>query len=206
MLCMCCEVSCQDEGHISACFTVIILIKLLQLPVPPLHQTLERLLRSVKPVVSADQLKATAAAAAECVHHDITSHRIISPHSFSRPGGVGEQLQSLLAARAQSRRNWLADWWFDYAYLGFRRCDDTMHASSPDTRRSPVVIHSNPSMTIAAPSSPRERDQCWRAAAITLGALQYSELINRAQVPVEYHKVRACGVFTWRDVCVCVCV
>ncbi len=54
---------------------------------------------------------------------------------------------------------------------------------------SPVVIHSNPSFTIADPISIKEQDRVWRASAIAVGFLMYNELINRALVPIEYHKV-----------------
>jgi len=39
---------------------------------------------------------------------------------FQKPGGRGERLHQKLLARAQSRRNWLEDWWLKYAYLIYR--------------------------------------------------------------------------------------
>ena len=163
----------------------------LQLPVPPLKQTLDRLVKTMAPLVSAEQLAAAKALNAESA--PCLAVGALNCRSFTKEGGVGERLQSLLVQRAQTRRNWLADWWFDYAYL---------------THCSPVVILSTRSMTIAAPQTALEQQQachmlavatlmppqCWRAAALALGFLQYSELINRGRVPIEYHKA---GVVPW---------
>jgi hypothetical protein len=51
-----------------------------------------------------------------------------------------------------------------------------------------VVIHSNPSFTIAPPKNPKESNQCWRAAAIAVGALRFNETIVRGDVSLEYNK------------------
>lgn len=39
---------------------------------------------------------------------------------FGQPGGVGEKLQQKLLERAELKENWLAEWWTECAYLGFR--------------------------------------------------------------------------------------
>ncbi|XP_046403025.1 carnitine O-acetyltransferase-like isoform X2 [Ischnura elegans] len=74
------------------------------LPVPPLKKTLDKYLRTVKPLITDEEFKITSNVVAK----------------FGAPGGVGEKLQSLLEKRAKSTTNWFADWWLNGAYLEFR--------------------------------------------------------------------------------------
>lgn len=78
--------------------------KLPQLPVPPLHKTLDKYLRTVRPLVTDEEFNITKA--------------LVS--SFGAPGGIGEKLQSLLEKKYQSTENWLAEWWLNVAYLDYR--------------------------------------------------------------------------------------
>ncbi|KAF4522335.1 hypothetical protein B566_EDAN011336 [Ephemera danica] len=75
-----------------------------RLPVPPLQLTLQRYLRSVKPLVTGEEYKVTQELA----------------NKFAVPGGLGEKLQKLLEAKAATTESWLADWWLNSAYLDFR--------------------------------------------------------------------------------------
>ncbi|XP_067001484.2 carnitine O-acetyltransferase isoform X2 [Anabrus simplex] len=77
---------------------------LLRQPVPPLQHTLEKYLRTVKPLITDDEF---------CITQDIVKN-------FGSPGGVGEKLQKLLEERAKTTDNWLAEWWLNTAYLDFR--------------------------------------------------------------------------------------
>lgn len=74
------------------------------LPVPPLKQTLERYLVSVRPILSDREYEETK----RCVKE------------FGRPGGVGEDLHRRLEERAEKMDNWLCDWWLEVAYLSYR--------------------------------------------------------------------------------------
>ncbi|ODQ78958.1 hypothetical protein BABINDRAFT_162044 [Babjeviella inositovora NRRL Y-12698] len=74
------------------------------LPVPELKDTAAKYLDSVKPLASAQQYAATEAKVQE----------------FIRPGGVGEKLHAKLLERAALNRNWLSDWWDEYAYMAYR--------------------------------------------------------------------------------------
>lgn len=76
--------------------------KLPSLPVPDLHQTLERYLDSVKPHVSPEDYRKTEAIVREFEH------------------GQGQLLHSLLVDRASQNRNWLEEWWEKYIYLAPR--------------------------------------------------------------------------------------
>ncbi|KAG0171267.1 Carnitine O-acetyltransferase mitochondrial [Apophysomyces sp. BC1034] len=77
-----------------------------KLPVPALHTTLQKYLKTVRPLLSDEDYKRTEQAAKE----------------FEAPGGLGEKLQQRLLARASdpSVVNWLEDWWLDQAYMGYR--------------------------------------------------------------------------------------
>eukprot|EP00112_Aurelia_sp_Birch-Aquarium-sp1_P011405 Seg2398.5 transcript_id=Seg2398.5/GoldUCD/mRNA.D3Y31 product="Carnitine O-acetyltransferase" protein_id=Seg2398.5/GoldUCD/D3Y31 len=74
-----------------------------RLPVPPLQQTTEKYLLSVKPLLDEDEFKCTTAMV----------------NDFRKPGGVGEQLQDKLVSRSNKMENWLAEWWDDVAYFGY---------------------------------------------------------------------------------------
>uniref|UniRef100_A0A4D5R9U8 Carnitine O-acetyltransferase n=1 Tax=Scolopendra viridis TaxID=118503 RepID=A0A4D5R9U8_SCOVI len=75
-----------------------------KLPVPPLQQTLQKYLRTVKPVVTEDEFQQTEALVKE----------------FGSPKGPGEKLQKLLEMKAKTTENWLSEWWLNTAYMEFR--------------------------------------------------------------------------------------
>uniref|UniRef100_A0A672QGZ2 Peroxisomal carnitine O-octanoyltransferase n=1 Tax=Sinocyclocheilus grahami TaxID=75366 RepID=A0A672QGZ2_SINGR len=72
------------------------------LPVPHLHDSLNKYLHAVKPFASEEEFRATVAIVKR----------------FEE--GIGQQLHQKLLKRAKSRRNWLEDWWLDTAYLEVR--------------------------------------------------------------------------------------
>ncbi|KTG02260.1 hypothetical protein cypCar_00004486 [Cyprinus carpio] len=72
------------------------------LPVPDLHDSLNKYLHAVKPFASDEEFRATVAVVKR----------------FEE--GIGQQLHQKLLKRAKSRRNWLEDWWLDTAYLEVR--------------------------------------------------------------------------------------
>ncbi|GLH09742.1 Choline O-acetyltransferase-like Protein [Gryllus bimaculatus] len=74
------------------------------LPVPPLQVTLDKFLRSARPLVTPEEFQTT---------QDLVKQ-------FSAAGGCGPKLQKLLEEKAKTTRNWLADWWLRTAYLEFR--------------------------------------------------------------------------------------
>lgn len=71
-------------------------------PVPELKDTLQKFLRSVQPLLTAEAYQKTKQIVTE----------------FGRTNG--QQLQTLLKKRAESSENWLSDWWLQVAYLGYR--------------------------------------------------------------------------------------
>lgn len=76
------------------------------LPVPPLQQTLDKLLLSAMPLIPHNQLSASKQVVAR----------------FGESGGIGDKLQHLLEEKANKTVNWLEEWWLDVAYLEYRKC------------------------------------------------------------------------------------
>ena len=74
-----------------------------RLPVPPLQQTTEKYLLTVRPLLDEDEFRCTT----EIVN------------DFRKRGGVGELLQDKLVSRSNKMENWLAEWWDDVAYFGY---------------------------------------------------------------------------------------
>ncbi|TLS28851.1 hypothetical protein PpBr36_01238 [Pyricularia pennisetigena] len=77
-----------------------------RLPVPTLEETAARYLRSLKPLLSKEELASSTKAVQE----------------FIKPGGVGAKLQEKLIARREDpkHKNWLYEWWNEAAYLAYR--------------------------------------------------------------------------------------
>lgn len=75
-----------------------------RLPVPHLNATLQKYLKSVKPLVNDEEYLQTETLVRE----------------FGSSGGIGEKLQRLLEERSKNKENWLSDWWLNVAYLDYR--------------------------------------------------------------------------------------
>ena len=74
------------------------------LPVPTLASTAAKYLETVQPHLTKDEFGRTKKAVEEFASSDL-----------------GKQLQQRLEARAaDTRPNWLAEWWNDAAYMGYR--------------------------------------------------------------------------------------
>ncbi|KAF9433454.1 Carnitine O-acetyltransferase mitochondrial [Entomortierella beljakovae] len=124
-----------------------------KLPVPNLEDTLARYLKSVRPLLSDKEFAETAAAVAE----------------FQKPGGVGEELQKRLLAKANDPKtvNWLEDWWNDLAYFGYR---------------DPVVIYV--SYFYAYKDDRLRRKNTTRAAAIIQAAMDFRrQVVDESLAP-----------------------
>lgn len=73
-----------------------------RLPVPALDQTLDKYLKSVRPLLTDEEFNNTKQIVQE----------------FSK--NPGPKLQTLLEQRASQEENWLSEWWMKIAYLEFR--------------------------------------------------------------------------------------
>lgn len=128
-----------------------------KLPVPSLSETLQKYLKSVHPILSPEEYKRTEQAVKD----------------FEAPGGLGQQLQQRLVARAQdpSIVNWMEEWWSDQAYMGYR---------------DPVVVYV--SYFFAYKDDKFRKIPAERAAAITTAALEFKKAVVEKTLEPEYAK------------------
>ncbi|CAL5869866.1 uncharacterized protein PFLUO_LOCUS4097 [Penicillium psychrofluorescens] len=126
-----------------------------RLPVPSLEETGARYLKSVHAVVSETEYERTKKAV----------------EAFIRPGGEGEPLQKRLLARAADPKikNWLAEWWNQAAYLGYR---------------DPVIPYV--SYFYSYKDDRLRRNPAQRAAAITSAALEFKRQVDDGSLEPEY--------------------
>ncbi|RPA94175.1 hypothetical protein L873DRAFT_1814903 [Choiromyces venosus 120613-1] len=126
-----------------------------KLPVPTLQETADRYIKSLKPLLTQHELQRTKAAVAE----------------FIREGGIGQQLQEKLLAKAQKPEvnNWLSNWWNDAAYLAYR---------------DPVVPYV--SYFYSYKDDKKRRDPVKRAAAITTSVLKFKKMVDEKTLEPEY--------------------
>ena len=73
------------------------------LPVPTLSSTFHKYLETLKPILTPEQLATSTKLVKEFLDSDAST-----------------TLQSRLEQRAKETDNWLADWWNDVAYMGYR--------------------------------------------------------------------------------------
>lgn len=124
-------------------------------PVPPLAQTLKGYLRALEPLLPPEEI----------------SHTRRMVQDFSRPGGLGLQLQEALVKRAGHTRNWISDWWVQWAYL---------------ESRQPLPVHSNPAISLPRRDFNDWRGQLMFASKLIAAVLDFKAKINTGQLPVEF--------------------
>lgn len=133
-----------------------------RLPVPTLEETAAKYLRSIIPLANKEELAKTESAVKD----------------FLKPGGVGQQLQTKLEAKAAdpNTKNWLYEWWNDGAYL---------------TYRDPVVPYV--SYFYSHKDDKLRKDPATRAAAISTAALAFkTEVDNKTLEPEVMKKLPLC--------------
>ncbi|CAI7623199.1 unnamed protein product [Penicillium pancosmium] len=125
------------------------------LPVPSLEETGRRYLKSVHPLVSSSEFERTKSAV----------------EAFIRPGGEGEPLQKRLLERAADPKvnNWIAEWWNEAAYLGYR---------------DPVIPYV--SYFYSYKDDRERRSPAKRAAAIATAALEFKAEVDAGSLEPEY--------------------
>ncbi|XP_035671417.1 choline O-acetyltransferase-like [Branchiostoma floridae] len=133
-----------------------------KLPVPPLQQTLEGYLKVVRPLVSDDEYEQTKRKVEE----------------FGKPGGDGEMLQEKLLEYAQTKVNWVYDWWMDDMYL---------------TARLPLVINSSPGMVFPKQIFTEPSDQLRFAARLISGIMDYKVILDARALPIDYARGQLAG-------------
>jgi len=60
--------------------------------------------------------------------------------------GQGRRLQEALLQRAEEKENWLADWWLDRAYLGFRSSVVNNFDKIASLKKKPYLYSENNNM------------------------------------------------------------
>jgi carnitine O-acetyltransferase len=128
-----------------------------RLPVPTLEETAKRYLKSVHPLLTETEFKATTKAVKD----------------FVAPGGPGETLQMRLVAHRDQpeTRNWIAEWWNEAAYMGYR---------------DPVVPYV--SYFYSHRDDKKRRNPAKRAAAITTAVLEFKKAVDNKTLEPEYMK------------------
>ncbi|KAJ8366304.1 hypothetical protein AAFF_G00362980 [Aldrovandia affinis] len=86
-------------------------------------------------------------------------------------GGLGERLQRGLEKRARHSRNWISDWWVQWAYL---------------ENRQPLAVHSNPALALPKQDYSDWRGQLLFASKLIAGVLDFKAKIASGSLPVEY--------------------
>uniref|UniRef100_A0A7N6C0S5 Choline/carnitine acyltransferase domain-containing protein n=1 Tax=Anabas testudineus TaxID=64144 RepID=A0A7N6C0S5_ANATE len=124
-------------------------------PVPPLAQTLQGYLRALEPLLPPEELNHT--------------RRMVQ--EFGRQGGLGAQLQEDLERRARHTKNWISDWWVQWAYL---------------ESRQPLPVHSNPAISLPRRDYNDWRSQLVFASKLIAAVLDFKAKIKTGQLPVEY--------------------
>nr|XP_057903598.1 carnitine O-acetyltransferase b [Doryrhamphus excisus] len=124
-------------------------------PVPPLGQTLQGYLKGLEPLLPPEEL----------------SHTRRMVQEFGRPGGLGAQLQRRLEKRARHTKNWISDWWVQWAYL---------------ESRLPLPVHSNPAISLPRRDYNGWRGQLLFASKLIAAVLDFKAKMNTGQLPVEY--------------------
>jgi carnitine O-acetyltransferase len=131
--------------------------QLVKLPVPPLQQTLDKYIASVEPLLTEEELSETKRRVEE----------------FGRPGGIGEILQQKLLERAASRDSWLAEWWLQVAYLGWRL---------------PVAVHVSPAI-VFPPQPIHDTESFLRVATgYALAYIKWVMLIQNEAIPPDVYR------------------
>ncbi|RVE41560.1 hypothetical protein evm_013794 [Chilo suppressalis] len=123
-----------------------------RLPVPQLSDTLQKYLKTVRPHLNEDEFANT-----------IKLVKIFEAEE-------GKKLQSLLEKRAETRLNWLEEWWLNTAYLGYR---------------DPVVVFSSPGLVFPFRKFKTQYEQLQYAAKTLLAVLDYKALIDGNKIPLE---------------------
>ncbi|KAG7499951.1 carnitine O-acetyltransferase-like [Solea senegalensis] len=124
-------------------------------PVPPLTHTLQGYLKALEPLLPPEEL----------------SHTRRMVHEFGRPGGLGSHLQAGLEKRAKFTKNWITDWWVQWAYL---------------ESRQPLPVHSNPAISLPRRDYNDWRSQLVFASKLITAVLDFIAKIKTGQLPVEY--------------------
>ncbi|PVU98901.1 hypothetical protein BB559_001171 [Furculomyces boomerangus] len=144
--------------------------KVPRLQIPPLHQTVDRYLKSVEPWLSKSQFEATTKAAKE----------------FVSPGGLGQVLQQRLQQLdASEKYSWLEKIWLNKAYLEFREpcfLNVNWYASLSEPHNA---VLPRPNQALSYQSS---EFQLVRASELIANILDFNDRLNSQEIPPDMGK------------------
>lgn len=130
------------------------------LPVPSLDETLPKFLSTVKPLVTPEEYE----------------HTVSVVDAFK--SGVGPQLQKMLEERGESERNWIEEWWEQFAYL---------------QPRYPIAVNINWHCVLPSGWGSTEVSQVESAAMLSRHLLKVREvLVNETLEPEVMAKQTLC--------------
>eukprot|EP01117_Protostelium_nocturnum_P008952 TRINITY_DN3214_c0_g1_i1.p1 TRINITY_DN3214_c0_g1~~TRINITY_DN3214_c0_g1_i1.p1 ORF type:complete len:652 (-),score=274.46 TRINITY_DN3214_c0_g1_i1:1092-3047(-) len=137
------------------------------LPVPKLEQTTQKYLHTVRPLVDDAAFEKTKKAVAE----------------FTKENGQGRELQKRLEARAAQpgMKNWIAEWWDEYAYMSYR---------------DPVAVYSNYAYMLR--DDRLRRNAPARAAALLRGVLEFRKSLESGDLEPEYSRGAPMAMTSYR--------
>ncbi|XP_074647611.1 choline O-acetyltransferase-like [Tubulanus polymorphus] len=133
-----------------------------KLPVPDLNSTLDKYLQVLQPVLSEEEYERTK--------------KIVD--EFGREGGEGEILQEQLKKFAETKDNWVVDWWLKDMYLDIHL---------------PLPVNSNPGMVMPRMLFNAEKDRLRYAAQLITGILDYKIVIDSRSIPIDRCRSREKG-------------
>jgi len=137
-----------------------------KLPVPTIQQSVFKLLDSIKPIATDDKA------------YRETEQKALN---FLQDPNVNE-LQELLKKRARNEKNWLEQWWLEFAYLRSRKPlipYSNMAAPLPIMKYWPIVNRTDPDF---------ERTRSQRAALSTYFQLCFWRMLRHEQMRPMIHK------------------
>lgn len=131
---------------------------LARLPVPDLEATCKKYLKTLEPLLSAEEMEFSKKAVGE----------------FHKEGGIGQKLQELLKAHDSEEQvpSWLEEWWDDSYLYG----------------RDPIPINVNYFFVFERDPLPEKNSQVSRAASLLCGAMIFKTKLDKEELEPDMER------------------
>ncbi|XP_029978323.1 choline O-acetyltransferase b isoform X2 [Sphaeramia orbicularis] len=134
------------------------------------------------PKVPVPPLKQTLDMYLKCVQHLVKEEQFKKTKTivekFGAPGGSGEFLQKKLQERRDKTTNWVYDYWLEDMYLN---------------NRLALPVNSSPVMVFPKQTFRDHKDALRFATRLIIGVLQYKDLIDARELPVDFARGQLAG-------------
>lgn len=134
------------------------------------------------PKVPVPPLKQTLDMYLKCVQHLVKEEQFKKTKAivekFGAPGGSGEFLQKKLEERRDKTTNWVYDYWLEDMYLN---------------NRLALPVNSSPVMVFPKQTFRDHKDALRFATRLIVGVLQYKDLIDARELPVDFARGQLAG-------------